>query len=119
MMSSALRLFHSDPAVERRNVPACAGQAPQSNSGTRGPTRRQRCLTAATEAQVRAHESGTRRLPEGSYSLHDARGRHQCRLDIGERVCKRAVVEVLAQRPEHDSAKENRPTGFWSKKGTC
>ena len=39
-------------------------------------------------------------------------GWHQCRLDIGERVCKRAVVEVLAQRPEHDSAKENWPTGL-------
>ncbi len=100
--------FPHAPVKRRREIPAREAR-PGAKDG----------LTAATEAQVRAHESGTRRLPDGSYSLHDARGRHQCRLDIGERVCKRAVVEVLAQRPEHDSAKENRPTGFWSKKRTC
>ena len=69
-------------------------------------------LTRITEAQVRAHESGARRLADGSYSVRDSRGRHVSRLDVGERVCRRAAAQMLAKRIDQATTYETKPVGL-------
>ena len=94
------------PAKRRKATPAPEAK-PTADDG----------LTVITEAQARAHESGARQLPDGSYSVRDARGRHKTRLDVGERICRRAAADVLARRIDQAaSAYENRPQGYWARK---
>ena len=44
--------------------------------------------------------------------MRDSRGRHISRLDVGERVCRRAAAEMLAKRlDQRTTAYENKLVG--------